>query len=102
MLLHEGKRWTERAFGLFIHGRVLVQQWPTPGPSNCLIYALQQMEQHGRDGALIFVKSQYGDWLHVRYRDPDGRVWEFEPDATKYAQVMPPTLFEGHAREWHG
>lgn len=95
---------------VFLTVRPIVLAWPDKAPSNCLIWALQQWWRHG--GAVVVVPSSYGWWAHFAYRWPDGSIEEFVPVEIprrflkdigwKVWRRIPPLLFFGYVRPWHG
>jgi len=72
----------------------VAHDWPTTAPSNCVVWAVQQV--HTRGGAVVLTPSAYGPWWHAQWRDPAGTLWEYDPVEAKHREwATPPTVFAG-------
>jgi len=97
----EAVAWTLRQIAHLRRGQQLARTRPPDAPTNCILWALAQMD---RGGTMRLQPSSHGPWFHASWEAPDGAVWEYCPPSDLVAIVeathatMPPSLFVGTVR----
>jgi hypothetical protein len=88
------RAWTLLLIAVFLLGKRLPR---VRGRDNCATWTVRKFMVEG--GAIVFVRSKFGWWLHTQHVDSMGVTTEWEPVDKKRRRLVAPLLFEGAERE---